>query len=178
MARPAWYYAAWGRTAADVTEAADLLTARERQRGLIVCSLQLIALLESALGVWNMRSIIPANPRITQVGLDENDLACDLGIIPCRSTTPMSTRVAVWPLKPLPPECNLLVSCIPWERNHVSWLPAEIHTMATDARNLGMKGVMCPHPSWVAPVNKAFTPTADLVAYNKRVVQSLPRLSL
>jgi len=41
--------------------------------------------------------------------------------------------------------------------------------MATDARNLGMKGVLCPDPSWVAPVNAAFTPTADLVAYNMRV---------
>jgi len=41
--------------------------------------------------------------------------------------------------------------------------------MANEARNLGMKGVICPHPSWVEPVNRAFTPTADLVAYNKRV---------
>ena len=29
--------------------------------------------------------------------------------------------------------------------------------------------MICPHPSWVEPVNRAFTPTADLVAYNKRV---------
>ena len=28
---------------------------------------------------------------------------------------------------------------------------------------------ICPHPSWVEPVNRAFTPTADLVAYNQRV---------
>jgi citrate lyase subunit beta/citryl-CoA lyase len=41
--------------------------------------------------------------------------------------------------------------------------------MSTDARNLGMKGVLCPDPSWVTPVNAAFTPTADLVAFNKRV---------
>ena len=32
-----------------------------------------------------------------------------------------------------------------------------------------MKGVICPHPSWVAPVNAAFTPTPELVAWNKRV---------
>ena len=42
-------------------------------------------------------------------------------------------------------------------------------TLATKAKNLGMKGVLCPHPSWVAPVNKSFTPSAELVAYNKRV---------
>ena len=32
-----------------------------------------------------------------------------------------------------------------------------------------MKSVRCPALRWVAPVNAAFTPTADLVAYNKRV---------
>jgi citrate lyase beta subunit len=32
-----------------------------------------------------------------------------------------------------------------------------------------MKGVICPHASWVAPVNSAFTPTPELVTYNKRV---------
>jgi len=36
-------------------------------------------------------------------------------------------------------------------------------------KNLGMKGVLCPHPDWVAPVNAAYTPTPELVTYNKRV---------
>ena len=46
---------------------------------------------------------------------------------------------------------------------------AEIHTLAVKGKNLGMKGVLCPHPDWVAPVNAAFTPTPELVTYNKRV---------
>ena len=45
-------------------------------------TLELIVLLESARGVWDIRSIIRASPRITQVGLDESDLACDLGVTP------------------------------------------------------------------------------------------------
>src|SRR5262249_57884297 len=58
-------------TVDEVTVAAELLTVLERQHGLVVGSLQLIILLESALGVWNIRSIITASPRVTQVGLDE-----------------------------------------------------------------------------------------------------------
>src|SRR5207249_6156152 len=46
---------------------------------------------------------------------------------------------------------------------------SEIHALAAKARNSGMKGVICPHASWVAPVNAAFTPTSELVAWNKRV---------
>src|SRR5262249_46296645 len=69
-------------TADEVTAADALLTALERQRGLVVGSLHLIVLLESALGVWHIRSIITASPRVTQVGLDESDLACALSISP------------------------------------------------------------------------------------------------
>jgi citrate lyase beta subunit len=46
---------------------------------------------------------------------------------------------------------------------------AEIHAFATKARNSGMKGVICPYASWVRPVNAAFTPTDELVAWNRRV---------
>lgn len=156
-------------TAADVAEAADLLTTMERQHGLEVGSLQLIVLLESAHAVWHMRSIITASPRITQVGLDESDLASNLGLSPLSEYDPYvyargrlaieATAARVQPIGmryPLGTQARLLPA-------------AEIHALANDARNLGMKGVLCPHPSWVEPVNRAFTPTAELVAYNRRV---------
>jgi citrate lyase beta subunit len=44
--------------------------------------MKLIVLLESARAVWDMRAIITASPRIEQAGLDEIDLAADLGIDP------------------------------------------------------------------------------------------------
>jgi len=46
---------------------------------------------------------------------------------------------------------------------------AAIHKAAMKAKNLGMKGIVCPYASWVAPVNQAFTPTQELVVWNKRV---------
>ncbi len=67
-------------SAAEVFEAAGLLDHLERRRGLDIGSLQLIVLLESALGVWNIRDIVTANPRVSQVGLGESDLCQNLGI--------------------------------------------------------------------------------------------------
>jgi citrate lyase subunit beta/citryl-CoA lyase len=32
-----------------------------------------------------------------------------------------------------------------------------------------MKGVLCPHAAWVEAVNAAFTPTPELVEWNRRV---------
>jgi citrate lyase subunit beta / citryl-CoA lyase len=156
-------------SAADVAEAVEQTTALERLRGLEVGALELIVLLETARAVWDIRSIITASPRITQVGLDESDLAGDLGITPLPEHDPFvyargrlvveATAARVQPI-------GITYPLGVYPRR----LPAaEIHRMATEARNLGMKGVLCPDPSWVAPVNDAFTPSADLVAHNKRV---------
>ena len=40
---------------------------------------------------------------------------------------------------------------------------------ATNSKNLGFKGIVCPHPSWIASVNTAFTPTEDQVDFYKQV---------
>ena len=156
-------------TANEVAAAAELLTVMERQRGLAVGSLQLIILLESALGVWNIRAIVTTSPRVTQVGLDESDLACHLGISPLQEYDPYVYARGRLAIEATAAKVQPLGICDPLG-THPALLPAaEIHKMANDARNLGMKGVICPHPSLVEPVNRAFTPTADLVAYNKRV---------
>ena len=41
--------------------------------------------------------------------------------------------------------------------------------IATDARNLGFKGMICGHPAWVNAVNEAYTPTDSQVDYYTQV---------
>jgi citrate lyase beta subunit len=133
--------------------------------------LQLIVLLESARGVWHIRDILAASPRITQVGLDESDLASALGITPVPEYDPfvyargrLVIEAIAANVQPLGVACPLGIQ--------PRLLPAEeIHKVATNSRNLGFKGIICPHPSWVAPVNTAFTPTAAQVEYQTRVRQ-------
>jgi citrate lyase subunit beta / citryl-CoA lyase len=156
-------------SAADVAEATEQMTALERRRGLIVDALELIVLLESARAVWDIRSIITASPRITQVGLDESDLAGDLGITPVPEHDPYVFARGRLVVEATAARVQPIGITYPLGVHPRRLPPAEIHRMATDARNLGMKGVLCPDPSWVAPVNDAFTPSADLVAHNKRV---------
>jgi len=40
---------------------------------------------------------------------------------------------------------------------------------ATDSKNLGFKGIICPHPSWISSVNTAFTPTESEVDFYTQV---------
>jgi citrate lyase subunit beta/citryl-CoA lyase len=156
-------------TAAEVREAADAIAALEEQRGIAAGSVQLIVLLATAGAVWDIRAILGGSTRLSQIGLNEGALAKSLGIAADPSLDPLvyaRGRVVVeaiaarsspigmaWPLGALPRE-----------------LPhAEIHKAAMNSKNLGFKGALCPYPSWVAPVNAAYTPTPELVTWNKRV---------
>ena len=156
-------------SAARITEAAEIVTTLERQRGIGVGSLCFIVLLESARAVWDIRAIITASARVTQVGLDENDLAGDLGIAPLPEYDPFVYARGRLAVEATAAKVNPVGMAYPLSVQPREAPQSEIHTLATKARNLGMKGVICPHASWVGPVNAAFTPTAELVAYNRRV---------
>jgi citrate lyase subunit beta/citryl-CoA lyase len=156
-------------TAADVELAAELLEALERKRGVDPGSLQIILLIESALGVWNARKIVTASPRIAQVALDEGDLCSELGVLPSEKHDPLiyargriaieATAARVQPVGMAHP-----LGAVP------RILPRQqLLELANRSRNLGFKGVICPHPSWVEPTNTAFTPTAEEVDYHTQV---------
>jgi citrate lyase subunit beta/citryl-CoA lyase len=156
-------------SAAEIEEADRFVTKLEGDRGLAKGSIGFIVLFETGRAVCDMRAILGASKRITQAGLDEAALARNLGFKPDPALDPFDYargRLAV--------ECTAAgigaigmsypLSVLPREEPHT-----ELHTAATKARNLGMKGVLCPFASWVAPVNEAFTPTAERVTYYKRV---------
>jgi citrate lyase subunit beta/citryl-CoA lyase len=156
-------------SAAQVIAADEMLTALERERGIAKGSLQFIVVLESARGVWDIRSIVTASPRITQVALDEIALAADLGITPLPEFDPFVYARGRVVVEAIAAKVHPVGIAYPLSVQTQTASPAEIHALAAKGKNLGMKGVLCPHPEWVAPVNAAYTPTPELVTYNKRV---------
>ena len=157
------------QSAAEIAAADRRVTKLESERGLAPGSIGFIALFETARAVWDMPAILGASPRIAQAGLDEAALARDLSFTPDPAIDPFDYargRLAV--------ECTAagigaIGMSYPWSVAPNEASDADIHAAATKARNLGMKGVLCPFASWVAPVNAAFTPTAERVAYYRRV---------
>jgi citrate lyase subunit beta/citryl-CoA lyase len=156
-------------TVVEIAATADLLTAMERQRGLQVGSLELIVVLETARAVWDIREIITACRRITQVGVDESDLASQLGISPVPDYDPFVYARGRLIVESIAAQVQPIGMTYPLGMQP-RVLPADdIMRLAMDAKNLGYKGIVCPHPSWVAPVNSAFTPTAEQVASHRRI---------
>ena len=154
-------------------EAAEIVAALEMKRGIAAGSLQFIVTLGSARAVWDIRAIVTASPRISQAGLDEGALAADLGIAAHlkheAEYDPFVYARGRLAFEATAAKVNPVGMAYPLSVQLREAPAPEIHTLATKAKNLGMKGVICPHAGWVAPVNSAFTPTPELVTYNMRV---------
>ena len=156
-------------SADQVRDADAMLTELERQAGVAPGSLELAPSIETAAGVWHVREIITASPRIRQVGIDEAGLAASLGITQTAEYDPFvyargricieATAAGVQPVAVADP-MGLGISDLSHE---------ELVKVATDARNLGFKGMVCSHPRWVKAVNEAYTPTESLVEYYTQV---------
>jgi citrate lyase subunit beta / citryl-CoA lyase len=156
-------------SATEVSEASSLLDGLERQRGIEIGSLQLIVLLESALGVWNIRDIITASPRVTQVGLGESDLCQNLGITATEEDDPFVYARGRVVIEGIAADIQPIGMVFPVSLTPRLLPQNELLQLATMARNLGFKGAICPHPSWIGPVNAAFSPTPEQVTYYTRV---------
>ena len=158
-------------SAAEVAEASGYVGEMERRRGIETGSLQMVLLLESAGALWRIREIMTADPRVTQAGLDESDLAAAMGITPLPDHDPFvyargrliveATAAGVQPIG------------VRYPMGTQPGFPSseDMLKIATDSKNLGFRGILCPHPSWVEPVNTAFTPTESQVEYYAQVRQ-------
>lgn len=153
------------KSGADIERLDSLLTDLERERGVQSGALRIIVLLDSGAGVWNIREIIRASPRVCSVGLDEAGLRRDLRIERDADFDPFEYakgRVIIearaWKVQPVgmahpygePPEFDD---------------DAETARLALRAKNLGFAGAICPRPSWVAHCNRAFAPPEDKLEF-------------
>jgi citrate lyase subunit beta / citryl-CoA lyase len=153
----------------EIARICEALSSLEKKCGMPDQSIELIAVLETARAVWDVRALVTVSTRISQVALDEVALAKELGIAPQAECDPFvyaRGRVITEAIaaRVHPVGMSHPLSVLPAERS-----AAEIHAAAMIAKNTGMKGVVCPYPSWVAPVNRAFTPAPELVEWNRRV---------
>jgi citrate lyase subunit beta/citryl-CoA lyase len=156
-------------SAAEVREADDAVSALERRRGLSVGSLVFIVEIETARAVWDIRSILQSSPRISQMGLNEGRLAANLGFELRDDLDPFEYARGRLVVETIASGVSPIGMSYPQSARPREDTDAAIHAAASKAKNLGMKGIVCPYASWVDPVNRAFTPTAELVEWNRRV---------
>lgn len=143
-------------TADEVRELASLMTQKERENGVEPGTTELVLLIESAKGFWNVDKLAAASPRVTALGLGRIDLTMGLGPVPqgeFRLYRFLMTRlvVAARMLRKQP----LGALWRPGSRGGVAPKEATMKA-ASEGRIMGYTGCLCTTVEQVAPVNQAF----------------------
>ena len=148
-----------------------LIANLERERGLPVGGIDLITIIETALGISNLKSICQSGTRTRRLAFGAGDFTLDIGMVwtrseaellPYRSACVMESRAAgmdapmdtVW--------ADL--------RDTEGFLASARH-----AAQIGFAGKMCIHPDQVAGTNAAFSPDEAAVAQAKRIVEAFDK---
>lgn len=147
-------------------EGTDLL---EEVRSLLP-DVEIVALIESARG-WQMAMTVAEHPATAQLAAGEADLVADLGVDPSPGEPELlpfrMDLVAASTAAGLPPPIGGVEVAI----DDLEGLTES----SVRLRRMGFGGRQVIHPSQIDPVNAAFTPTAEEVAWARGVLDQAER---
>jgi citrate lyase subunit beta / citryl-CoA lyase len=151
---------------------ADWLIANlERERGLTLGAIDLIPIIETALGMTNINAICSAGTRTRRIAFGAGDFTLDMGMVwsrdetellPHRAACVMASRAAG-----LEPPMDTVWADL---RDPDGFIASARHAAA-----LGFQGKMCIHPDQIAPTNAAFTPDEATVAKARRIIAAFDK---
>ena len=145
-------------SAAEIADVDGLLADLENRRGIDRDTLHIIALLQTGAGIWNIREIIRASPRISSVGLNELAMCANMGITPTAGFDPFEYAKGRIIIEARASGVQPIGMSHPYGVLPEFDNEPEIARLALRSKNLGFAGAICPHPSWVAHCNRAFAP--------------------
>lgn len=143
-----------------------LLGNLERIRGLGVGNIDLVPIIETALGIANLAEITRAGTRVRRLAFGAGDFTLDMGMAWTRSEAELLPHRA---------------ACVLHSR--AGGLEPPMDTVWADLRDadgfaasckhaaeLGFQGKMCIHPDQIAGANAAFSPSPEAIEKARRVV--------
>jgi len=133
----------------------------ERIRAAVGPDAAIYPLIETAQGLWNALAIARA-AGVTRLLFGSIDFQVDLGVADDELTHYRSQLVLISRLAELPAPVDGVTTAI----DDAAALARDV----ARARALGFGGKLCIHPRQVGPVNAAFRPGADEIAWAQRVV--------
>jgi citrate lyase subunit beta/citryl-CoA lyase len=153
----------------DQLKTAEWLIAQlERERGLTVGGIDLLPIVETALGFTNMEAIARSGTRVRRLSFGAGDFTLDTGItwsseeaelLPYRTAFVVTSRAAG-----LEPPVDTV-----WIQIH----DQEGFRQSTQlAKGLGFQGKLCIYPDQVPVANSVFSPTDEEIARARRIIDA------
>ena len=154
-------------SADDIAWVSERLVQAEKQRGWPAGEIVLLALIETARGVVNLKEIASSDPRLQALIFGAEDLAGDIGAVRTRegweifyARSAVVTHAAAFGLQAL--------DMVYMDLKDLDGLREE----SLQAARMAYTGKQIIHPNQVEPVQAAFTPTDEAVAQARRVVEA------
>lgn len=155
----------------DITSVDAMLNKYETRSGMKVGSIKIAPLIESARGVMNVYSVVKSNARIDAVAFGAGDYLRDLGLD--IASVSMEQGELLYARSQIVNSCKA-VGANPIDTPYLLSLKDTERFMneVSIASRLGFGGKQCIHPDQIAPVNQAFSPSEEKVAYSMRLVEA------
>jgi citrate lyase subunit beta/citryl-CoA lyase len=141
------------------------LAGLERKLKLPAGSTRLLVILETAAGVLAAQALARSSPRVLAVAFGAEDLAADAGLRRSAGNAEVAVPRALVALAAASAKV-MAVDMITADPKDVARAGRE----AAEARALGFSGKMCIHPAQLEAIHAAFRPSADELAWARRVL--------
>ncbi|MBV7338420.1 CoA ester lyase [Chloroflexi bacterium TSY] len=143
----------------------DYLTSVERENEWPILSIRLLAVIETALGVLNLREIANSTPRLDALMFGAEDLAGDIGAIRTAdgwevfyARSAVVTTAAAFGLQAI----DTVFTSIHDE--------AGLEADCTFVQKMGYMGKMAIHPNQLAVINRVFSPSQDEIEQAQQLI--------
>ncbi len=165
--RPAGYVLPKAEFAEQVEMLAEFLTLEERARGWPAGQIKILPIVETALGVMNVREIALADPRVDALLFGAEDLAGDMGAVRtsagwevfyARSAVVMAAKA--YRLQ--------AIDQVYFDLNNLEGFEAECQT----GRQMAYDGKMVIHPRQAEIAQRVFAPSPEEIQRAQRIVQA------
>jgi citrate lyase subunit beta/citryl-CoA lyase len=146
----------------EVRAVDDALTTAEEARGKVVGSTKIMLLIESPLGLVNVYAIASASPRILAIAFGAEDFSREMGMPLVKTPEAQQQLYARSAIAIAAAAAGVQAIDVIWtDLTDLDGIAAE----AAQARGLGFTGKAAIHPEQIAPINAAFSPGDDEIAY-------------
>jgi citrate lyase beta subunit len=154
-------------SAAQIRHISERMAFAEARYGWEPGGIRILVLIETALGIVEMRSILTADSRLEAVIFGAEDLAGSIGMIRTKgclellyARCALVTHAAAFGLQAL-------------DMVHTDFRDLEgLRAACLEGASLGFSGKQLVHPGQVGPAQEAFTPSEEAIAEAKRLVDA------
>lgn len=143
----------------------EVVSELEHERGMPVGSVGFVAMIEHPRALTELNDIAERGPRVIAMMLGGEDFALETGSVPGDETLELPKRMVAFAAQAHGvPVLGILGTVADYSD------PAAYRKSAERARRFGFSGGTCIHPGLVASLNEAFMPTAEEVAYARKLI--------